>query len=223
MSDIFDKKLPCLKLLGGEPLLNPEFNEYVKYSRECFPKTSIEISTNATLLDDMDENFWKTLNEYDAHIIPTVYPIKINWESILNKAQKYDVKMFNDSPTNDRLTMDNVEAYHKTIFFKTTLKHNNPSRVDKSACTIRKGHFDMYGGKLYPCFNIAYVRHLNKKFNTDFKVSQKDYLDLYKISSLKEVKEFSNTDTFPFCNYCSCNFEPVEWGVAKEHSIKEWT
>ena len=62
MSYVFNAQLAELPLLGGEPLLNPEINEYIKISRKYFPKTRISIITNATLLNDMDENFWKILN-----------------------------------------------------------------------------------------------------------------------------------------------------------------
>ena len=82
MSSLFNKQLLDLQLLGGEPLLNPEINEYVKHSREVFPRTLISIITNATLLDSMGEDFWKTLNENNVNIVPSIYPVKINWASI---------------------------------------------------------------------------------------------------------------------------------------------
>ena len=80
----------------------------------------------------------------------------------------------------------------------------------------------MYDGKLYPCSPVAFIRHLNKKFNTNFIVAKDDYLDIYKIKNLNEIEEFLNKPRFTFCNYCNSG-EMYKWETTPEHTLSEWT
>ena len=81
----------------------------------------------------------------------------------------------------------------------------------------------MYDGKLYPCFAIAYIRHLNKKYNKNFKVTKDDYLDLYNIKELSEVKRFLKRPYYSFCRYCMFESSQYKWENSPNHDISEWT
>ncbi len=225
MSYILNKKLPCIQLLGGEPLLNPDINEYIKASRQHFPNTNIDILTNAILLDDMDEKFWKTLNENNVRLLPSIYPIKINWKSILKKAEKYNVEIYGNILKGEKLTLDNIESFKVKTFFKLELNENGGGTIEEIIkCKPRFAPLSMYNGKLYPCYATAYIRHLNKKFNTKFIVSEGDYLDLYKIKSEKDVKKFVQIQVFPFCKkYCRQISGKLKWERSDEHTLSEWT
>ena len=107
--------------------------------------------------------------------------------------------------------------------YKGTNERIGVNGIDLKVCKKRIGCNSMYDGKLYPCFIIAYIRHLNKKFNTNFVVTEKDYLDLYKVKKPKEIGEFLDTPEFPFCNYCIVNSGEVAWENSKEHTLNEWT
>ncbi len=223
MAKVFNRQLLDMQILGGEPLLNPQINEYVKYARKCLPKTRIGILTNATLLDDMDEKFWKTLNENNINIMPTIYPVKINWASILDKAKKYNIDVYANFTYKEKLTLDNIKNYRKDIFSRMKLTENEYNHtIDKSACQRKFGCNAMYDGKFYPCFSIAYIRHINKKFGTNFKVTKDDYLDLYKASGLADVKDFLGKAQYPFCNYCIVDSGKVKWENSATHGRSEW-
>ncbi len=224
MSFVFKRRLSHLQLLGGEPLLNPQINEYVKISRKYFPNTRIGITTNGILLDDMNESFWKTLNENDVSIVPSIYPIKINWKSILDKAEKYDVKLYASYKTNEKLTQDNIEKNRKTSFSKIKLRQKGSNdTVHQLNCKKRFIRYVMQEGKLYICPTVAYIRHLNKKFNTNFVVTEDDYLDLYKIKNTNEIKTFLEKPSLHFCKYCERGIEKVKWENSEEHTLSEWT
>ncbi len=223
MSYLLRRRLFDFHLLGGEPLLNPQINEYAKISRQFFPKTRISIITNGILLDKMDKSFWKTLNENRINIVPSLYPIKIKWKSVLKKAEKYNVGIYNYYDCKQKLTLEYLEHHHKNIFYKMTLKESGYTGVDKIQCIKRRKCNNMSDGKLYPCYFMAYIRHLNKKFNTDFKITDKDYLDIYKIEDAGEIKKFLQMHReYPFCKYCSCNYTDVKWENSPKHTIDEW-
>ncbi len=223
MSFVFKKRLGDMQLFGGEPLLNPKINEYVKISRKYFPKTSINIITNGVLLDDMNESFWKTLNQNNVQIVPSIYPVKINWKSILDKAEKYNVGIYADRGHNKKITPDNIDKFRITVFGKMTLSKSSGNEMDRSKCEQKFVCNSMHDGKLYPCATIAYIRHLNKKFNTDFVVTEKDYLDLYKIKNTDDVKHFMETPVLPFCRYCKKGTAGMKWENTSEHALSEWT
>ncbi len=224
MSFVFEERLADLHLLGGEPLLNPDINKYIKIARDSFSATRISVITNAILLDDMDKSFWKTLNENNVNIIPSLYPIKINWKSILDKAKKYSVGIYTYHDCKVKLTLENIENNRILTFFKLNLKEEGYKDIaDDFNCGVKYVCPNMQNGKLYPCARIAYVRHLNKKFNTNFKITKDDYIDLYKVRNFAEVKQLILNTKNPFCKYCKHNVKSVKWENSKEHSLSEWT
>ncbi len=225
MSFILNKQLPCIQLLGGEPLLNPQINEYVNVTKKYFPETTIDILTNAILLDDMDDSFWKTLKTNNLRLVPSIYPIKINWASILDKAKKYDVGIYGNVLTGEMLTVNNIEKFRIKSFFKLVLSLNSGGDINEILkCKPKFSPASMHNGKLYPCYATAYIRHLNKKFNTNFIVSEGDYLDLYKVKDIREVEKFVKKQAFPFCKkYCKQVNGKLKWESSKEHTLSEWT
>ncbi len=223
MAAVFKGHLKNIQLLGGEPLLNPQVNEYIKVTRKLFPKSTISLLTNATLLDNMDKDFWVNLNENNVNIVPSIYPVKINWASIIDKAKKYNVIIYGDYNCQEELRVDTVDKYRKNKFLKLELNEKGNVGVDNSNCSRKFRCNNMYHGKFYPCSAIVYVRHLNKKFNTNFVVTENDYIDLYKVKNINEVKEFLKKPQ-PFCdNYCKVCPKKVDWELVKEHTLSEWT
>ena len=59
----FIDDIGMIRILGGEPLLNSEINEYVKLSRRLYPLAQIFVVTNAILLPKMPDKFFNTLSE----------------------------------------------------------------------------------------------------------------------------------------------------------------
>ena len=64
----FIDDIGAIHILGGEPLLNPEINEYIKLSRRLYPQSLIKIVTNGFLLLNMPDEFFDTLRECNALI-----------------------------------------------------------------------------------------------------------------------------------------------------------
>ena len=48
-----------MRLLGGEPLLNPEISTYIKEAKESGIANAVSITTNGLLLHKMDDDFWE--------------------------------------------------------------------------------------------------------------------------------------------------------------------
>jgi molybdenum cofactor biosynthesis enzyme MoaA len=82
-----------ISLLGGEPLLNPQTNDFIVITRKYFPIAEIRIVTNGILLPKQTELFWKCCYENNIEICISVYPIMIEYSAINILAKKYKVKI----------------------------------------------------------------------------------------------------------------------------------
>ena len=74
--------------------------------------------------------------------------------------------------------------------------------------------------KIFLCPQAAYYNILNKNFDTDFKISKKDFLDVNNINSLWTLKKFRLTPK-PFCGFCYFPRKNVTWSVSCKKS-NEW-
>ena len=60
--------------MGGEPLLHPQVNDFMRITREAYPHSKIFIVTNGLLLLKMPNDFWETLRQYRIRIHWSKYP-----------------------------------------------------------------------------------------------------------------------------------------------------
>jgi hypothetical protein len=77
-------------------------------------------------------------------------------------------------------------------------------------------------GKIYPCGTVSRIKYFNKYFKADFKVCDKDYIDIYKANNLDEILEFL-CKPVPFCRYCDIDkwVHNIDWAVSRK-DISEW-
>ncbi len=69
--------IPCiakLRILGGEPLLNPELTEYLRIARECYPDSDIRVVTNGLLCLRTGEELYEALRRWDVSLDISMYP-----------------------------------------------------------------------------------------------------------------------------------------------------
>lgn len=206
-----------IRLLGGEPLLHPKIIDFCKIARELFPNSNVGIVTNGLLLNEMSNEFFNSLIKYDIKINITKYPIDIQWDKILSKFKKLNVK---------------YEFYQGTgeeekIMYKQTLDLNGqqPIRANFLNCRLEENDDDycfyFEKGKLYNCWKPAYIRHFNKYFNKDLKVSKQDYVDIYENKSIEEMLQ-DLAKPIPFCRYCNLKKCEVTKYHQSEKLINEW-
>ena len=192
LADLMQHEMGIIKLQGGEPLLNPNVVEYMRISRELFPESIIWLFTDGILLLNEksygSDDFWMELHKYNIEIQLTVYPIKINLDKIMEKAKKFDVKVTAFYEVGDRSKKEE----------KRSVKH--PMKIEKNCesyqfvgCYQFNESIALNNGKIYTCPMIPYIKHLNKYFETQFEVTQNDYIDIYSANSYEEIAEFCTT------------------------------
>lgn len=214
MSKVAGHQINRIRLLGGEPLLHPRLTQLIKIARECFPNALLLLTTNAILLDKMSEEFWTTCDTNNIVIEYTYYPLKLDRIKHLELAKKYNVSL---------IPFDNIPTEIK-------VSHRNPinDKGDQDVyynyehCYQRWRCMSLKDGKLYPCTCIPNIYHFNKYFNKNIPVTDKDYIDIFKVEKVEEIENFLNREV-PFCAYCNVKnrTDGKPWSVTK-FELEEW-
>ena len=203
-----------LRLLGGEPLLHPSINHFLKVSRKYFPKAEIRLTTNGIKLSKMAKTFWETCKENNIIIEITYYPIDISKDKIMELAKTYGVLV---------IPFDRTDKVIKTSYRNPITEERKGNAKDNyNRCYQRGRCMSLKDGKIYPCTCIPNVCHFNKYFNKNLEVTEKDYIDIYKIKDVKEIEKFLDTEV-PFCTYCDVlgRTSGKKWETSKRN-IGEW-
>lgn len=213
MSELLGKKVRHVHLLGGEPLLSPQIIDFMMTAAECFPKAKIDLITNGILLPAQSEEFWQACRKYNIYINITKYPIKIDYPLIESIAATHDVHL-----------QYYYDAKTLTNFRKDVLDSNGLQNPQDSYnhCNFGGQCNQLKDGKLFICAQSAYIQNINDYFHKDFKVSDKDWIDIYKVKSGKELIKFTKKPV-PFCRYCAVKARDISagWGISKK-DVSEW-
>lgn len=211
LSCLSDGEVHHIHLLGGEPLLHPKIVEICGMVRQYFPYGNIYLVTNGILLPKMDADFWDCCKKNRIIVAPTKYPIKLDYDKITKKAEMEGVQYqyFGDAGL----------SWGHPVITETGNRNENHSFLH---CGNANNCACLNHGKIYPCPRVAKIHFFNKAFQTNFRVSKKDFIDIYDDITLKEIMEFLARPV-PFCRYCN---RFANYGQRWEVSLKEkseWT
>lgn len=91
----FINDIGVIRILGGEPLLNPEINRYIELSRRLYPQSTLFVVTNALLLPKMPDSFFETLLAQKAMLFISYYlPLQSKMQSIRQMLHERGVPYF---------------------------------------------------------------------------------------------------------------------------------
>ena len=201
-------------LLGGEPLLHPQIDEFLRISRNLLPfAKNIFIITNAILLPSMGQEFWTACKNNSITILITKYPVKIDYEKIEEIAANNGVKIhyFNDK-----------EVQKTSYKIPLDLEGKQDARKNFLNCHHANFCIQLKDGRIYTCTVAPSINHFNQYFNCDVPLCENDSIDIYKANSLQEILNFIS-HPIPFCAYCNVAGRSYgnEWGISKKE-ITEW-
>jgi len=174
--------ISLIRVLGGEPLLNPNTNQYIKKLRELYPYAEITMVTNGILLTKASEELLETLRETNSAVDLTAYPIMYD---------KIDEKI-------EFLNSKNIRHRNPFIaskFFAPIIeRYEYPlSYVDCMCVNLRDGY-------LARCPMQQYIADYNRANGTQFNIYD-GKINIYEEQTYEELLEKLHKP-FELCNYC---------------------
>jgi hypothetical protein len=183
-----------IRLLGGEPLLNPDINQFLKIARDSGIADHVMVTTNGSLLHKMDEQFWKSVD----YVLVSYYPetwIKENLTVLRERAKSF----------NTELWFHMLESFRTTIVTKPHPKDWITGIIFKTCRDVHLFHCHMvHEGKLYKCAVPPFLPEYLSKMGIYGYDPIRDSFDLY--SSKNVFLDLTNflisSKTMEACRFC---------------------
>ena len=234
LSQLSDGKIGLFKLQGGEPLLNDRLIDYIKITRYYFPESAICIFTDGLLLPKWgdypdDRNIWSAIKKYEIEIRMTQYPIPIQIDKIVQKAQEYEIPVTFTPPIGGkgaRLWIFSEIGALNYRGVKHSVKHpfdlqGKQEKFRFISCYQFNESIVLRDGKIYTCPMIPYAHYFNEKFGENLQVTEDCFVDIYAVQSFAEISEFCTHRT-SFCDYCAVHQRfSMPWRQS-DHDKNEW-
>lgn len=199
-----------IRLMGGEPLLNPQLSQFAIKARQVFPDASIHIVTNGLLIDRMDDKLFHVMYDYDIEFDISRYKPT---EKKLDKIEEIcEVKgvVFN-------ISHESIHEFRKVFDVSGS---NNPIE-SYEACPSKHCAF-LRDGKISVCCGPMLIDKFIDRFGIDITVSDGDVMDLYKVKDGWELVD-TLAKPMPMCRYCSSQPQFFEWKKAGyEVDMQDW-
>jgi sulfatase maturation enzyme AslB (radical SAM superfamily) len=211
LSNLSGGKIKTIRLLGGEPLLHPRLIKIMSITRKHFPSSGIDLVTNGILLLRLTSAFWEQCKVCGVRVAISHYPIKLNYAKIKSIAKEYGViTEYGKKPRG-------MYKWLLDIGGGQDIKNSYAYCIRANQCTV------LQEGKIYACSLPTWINYFNEYFGKSLKVSEADYVDIYKINKFEEILEFLRKP-IPFCRYCNTKKMTYsnDWEISKKE-ITEWT
>jgi hypothetical protein len=215
LSDLLHGEALRIALMGGEPLLHPEIEDFLYVARKHFPKASICIVSNGLLLLNKGKLFWQACKENNIILEITKYPIKLDFGEMKKVADNFCVtlKFYNNT--------GNVQKMSSHI--PLDLAGEQDARRNFMRCYHANSCIFLSKGRLYTCTVAPNIGHFNKYFNVDIPTSARNSIDIYQARNAQEILEFLS-NPIPFCRYCYVEKRTSGHPWKKSNKeITEWT
>ena len=201
-----------VRIIGGEPLLNPDLYKYIELIRNMFPYTDIRVITNGLLVTKMNQKLIDSLRNSHATFIVTGYkPIMYEHEKIHYFLESMGIK---------HEISDVVTEFQKIYNYRGESDIQNNFK----SCHWKKSCATFYNGFIATCFVPFVIHYLSDAFS--LAIQQSGVLDLFgKDLTTAKIHEFLNTP-FELCQYCNDKRISAEWELVSKESgncITDWS
>ncbi|MCQ2497608.1 MAG: radical SAM protein [Lachnospiraceae bacterium] len=183
------QNIRTIKLLGGEPFLNPQLSEFVMQTRKEFPGAIIRVVSNGLLIPKIGDDVMKAIADNNATLEITQYPptAKIV-NQIEAKCKQFNIPLF-------------VSPLVKEFFSSSDGSEIGDIQENWDRCEVKICHF-LCDGYLAVCGAPIFVKEMADKIDYKGVVDKKDMINIYDNELTGEkLVELMNTP-INFCKYC---------------------
>ena len=89
-----------IQIMGGEPTLNPEFEKWVNEISNLWPNAKLQIATNGTRLDKLDNKIYQILEKHKGTLWVTCHDIQL-YDKFLDFSKTFLNNIVSDTFIND--------------------------------------------------------------------------------------------------------------------------
>jgi len=216
-------ELGSISILGGEPLLNPTFTDWVLGLRELWPQAQLRIASNGTQLDN-HHAFYKILQNDPKIRFSVCLHNKIHKQHLIDKVKNFMVgpfeSKFDPTPYRECLTLTDangvqIDIWHNWWFHQGALitsetgfkLHESDPVKAHNNCHMKTCHH-FIRGKLYKCGVVALLPEFDKQHSLLLPDHDRNILENYQPlqidddtdTKLSFIKKLS--DPIPQCKFC---------------------
>lgn len=197
-------------LLGGEPLLHPQVNEFMASARRAFPKSTIKLMSNGLLVPKMSDEFFKAMAKNQIRLVVDLYPVNIKVDEIRALCEKFGIELELTEAREEffKLPLDLSGGQDPEHSFKSCGPINN--------CVLLKE------GRLYPCAYTAYSDIFMKRFGVEgLEDGPEDSISIHEGHDPYEIFDFLKNPV-PWCRFCNVDaVSTYKWTHQGGH-IEDW-
>lgn len=196
------EEIGVMRLMGGEPLLNPNFMEYLRIARKYFPNTYIVLVTNGILGHKLKPHV-EELNQLRIDVTISDYHLDKQNKEIHTQLHEKG-KLYN-------ISLDPTGSQDKDIAYLF--------------CDIRMNEWFYYmDGRFYPCCIAGTIKDFWQHFGLDWGINHEDLgIDIF-THTAQEIEEFIHRPC-ELCKYCDTihRQQSYEKFSLSKGEISEWT
>lgn len=191
-----------IRIMGGEPLLNPDFMEYLRIVREFFPNSDVVLVTNGILSDRLMPH-WMELRKLEIGIVVSDYHLDNQNLSVASarhdKYMLYNISLDLSGSQDEDIAFVNCDLHQHRWYF-------------------------LRDGRIYPCCIAGCIHDFCGHFGVDFGFAQEELgIDIFEHNA-EEIDAFLSKP-IKLCRFCDTmqrarSYRPFEKSTG---DISEWT
>ncbi len=200
--------ITTFRLMGGEPLLNPQLPEFLLTLRSYFPDTEIHVVSNGLLMTEERAELLQTMRQVHANLDISQYPPAVpRHDKIRTLCSIHGVRCYFTDPVHVfRNCMDPSGESDPAVSF---------ANCDVSKCTF------LERGRISTCILPFLMDRYGEVLGAEMTAGPQDIIDLYdpNITGIDILERISRP--MASCRYCDpLHTNAYPWAVANRHVAK---
>lgn len=190
-------ELKDFRIIGGEPLLHPQFVDFCSYAAEVLSNTKIHLVTNGILLPQVLDQVKTLINKYNIELNVSNYGL--NFKSI-NDLVALGLPRQN-------ITLDKrLEMYNPCLDFS----HKLPAELMYKRCVNNTHCTFLKDGFLYVCPILGNLDYYLNYFNLGVSFNKDTYAINIFSASQTEIELFLDHN-YSGCEHCNSPYIPLNF------------
>lgn len=195
-----------IRILGGEPLLNPELGRFVELARQLYPASIVTVVTNGLLIERMDPSLIEIMRRNMAFFHISFYP------PLQDRVQ--EIRKFLYERQIPYTITPMITEFNRTQTLTPQSDEDFFYRCFQASCTC------LHGGKVAPCYAPFTTKYFNEAFGQE--LPAEEGIDLYDDELTAAVLKAELLIPMRRCQYCVAG-EACPWEILGKHSkLGDW-